>query len=72
MAQNGTIEIRLDVSLPDYSTDSVREFLATLATVIDAEFGDVDSDGAEVHEIVGMIAYPAAGGEVPEIAGEVF
>ncbi|UAK38414.1 hypothetical protein K8O93_01015 [Gordonia bronchialis] len=70
---NGTIEIRLDVSLADFSSDTVREFLSAVAHSLRSEFwgGENDTDD-EVHEVTAMIAYPNAGGEIPSVAGEVF
>ncbi|QWS68258.1 hypothetical protein SEA_VANLEE_142 [Gordonia phage VanLee] len=69
----GQIEIRLDVSLPEFTTDAVKQFLTEVSRALSDEFwgGSNDTD-AEVHEVVGMNAYPSAGGEIPDIHGEIF
>lgn len=63
---NGLIEVRLDVTLPDFTRTSVEEFLTRLGQVLRAEF----DDAPEVHELIGIKAYPSAGGEVVDILGE--
>lgn len=65
---NGTIEVRLDVTLNDYTADEVRDFLNRLGQVLRDEF----DDAPEVHELTGVKAYPNAGGEVVDILGEIF
>lgn len=63
---NGFIEIKLDVTLPDFTRTSVEEFLTRLGQVLRVEF----DDAPEVHEFFGIKAYPSAGGEVVDIRGD--
>lgn len=65
---NGLIEIRLDVTLPDYTENSVERFLLDLGQMLRAEF----DDAPEVHELIGITAYPSAGGEVVDIRGKSY
>lgn len=75
MAQReyGFIDVRLDVSLPNFTDEGVREFLTALTDILRTEFwgGENDTE-AEVHEVGASKALLHDGGEVVDLTGEAF